>query len=163
MGLTAVSRGAHVRGVRPNDEGMLIMCDSELDDVTGGVAGGPSSGGGSLPVGGVRSARDEDATPLTPLEAANAWVIAQTPNDLGSDHGWAWSEDTEAFDYPGNIVYRHLCSRTGHVRHALGVIDVTSGKYHTLHSRDPLHVEASVLCPDCGDHGWIRDGKWVSA
>jgi len=32
-----------------------------------------------------------------------------------------------------------------------------------VHSLDPLHVEPSVLCRQCGDHGFIRDGKWVVA
>lgn len=37
----------------------------------------------------------------------------------------------------------------------------TSG--HTITSHDPLHVEGSLLCPaGCGDHGFIRQGKWVS-
>lgn len=31
-----------------------------------------------------------------------------------------------------------------------------------LHSLDPLHIEPSVLC-SCGDHGFIRDGRWVPA
>jgi hypothetical protein len=31
-----------------------------------------------------------------------------------------------------------------------------------LHSLDPLHIEPSLLC-GCGNHGWIRDGKWVPA
>lgn len=34
---------------------------------------------------------------------------------------------------------------------------------HTVHSEYPWHLEASLLCPECGLHGWIRDGKWVSA
>jgi hypothetical protein len=33
----------------------------------------------------------------------------------------------------------------------------------TLHSLDPLHIEPSVLCRACGDHGFIRDGRWVRA
>lgn len=35
---------------------------------------------------------------------------------------------------------------------------------HTLISIEPLHLEASVYWPDCcGMHGFIRDGRWVSA
>lgn len=33
----------------------------------------------------------------------------------------------------------------------------------TLHSVDPLHVEPSILCTVCGDHGFIREGRWVRA
>lgn len=28
---------------------------------------------------------------------------------------------------------------------------------------DPLTINPSVLCRRCGDHGFIRDGKWVPA
>jgi hypothetical protein len=34
---------------------------------------------------------------------------------------------------------------------------------HKLVSREPLHLEPSLLWPCCGLHGWVRDGKWVSA
>ncbi|MBD3783717.1 MAG: hypothetical protein IE926_12330 [Micrococcales bacterium] len=35
--------------------------------------------------------------------------------------------------------------------------------HHTVESRDPWHLEPSLLCPECGCHGWIRDGRWASA
>jgi hypothetical protein len=47
---------------------------------------------------------------------------------------------------------------------AYNLVDVTSGDYHTLVSEKPLHIEASLLCPQgCGAHGFIREGKWVAA
>lgn len=30
-------------------------------------------------------------------------------------------------------------------------------------SEDPLTLSPSLACRVCGDHGWIRDGKWVPA
>ena len=30
-------------------------------------------------------------------------------------------------------------------------------------SVDPLTVSPSLLCLDCGAHGWIKEGKWVPA
>lgn len=33
----------------------------------------------------------------------------------------------------------------------------------TLVSLEPLHIEPSLLCGVCGDHGFIRNGKWVPA
>lgn len=30
-------------------------------------------------------------------------------------------------------------------------------------SWDPLTIEPSVLCRICGDHGYIREGRWVPA
>jgi hypothetical protein len=32
----------------------------------------------------------------------------------------------------------------------------------TVESWEPLTIWPSVLC-SCGDHGWIRDGRWVTA
>ena len=37
-----------------------------------------------------------------------------------------------------------------------------AGARWTLVAYDPLTVAPSFLC-DCGDHGFIRDGKWVPA
>lgn len=34
---------------------------------------------------------------------------------------------------------------------------------HTLVSREPLHLEPSLLWRCCGLHGWVRGGKWRSA
>jgi hypothetical protein len=32
-----------------------------------------------------------------------------------------------------------------------------------LVSQDPITISPSLLCLSCGDHGFIRDGKWVPA
>lgn len=31
-----------------------------------------------------------------------------------------------------------------------------------LVSREPLHIEPSVLCLGCGHHGFVRSGRWES-
>lgn len=36
-----------------------------------------------------------------------------------------------------------------------------NGPDWTLVSMQPLHVEPSIHCITCGEHGWIREGKWV--
>jgi hypothetical protein len=33
----------------------------------------------------------------------------------------------------------------------------------TVVSREPLHLEPSLLCTSCGHHGFIRNGVWVNA
>lgn len=35
------------------------------------------------------------------------------------------------------------------------------GSGHTVVVDDPLTVTPSVLCRDCGLHGYIRQGRWV--
>lgn len=27
-------------------------------------------------------------------------------------------------------------------------------------SEDPLTIDPSILCPDCGTHGFVRAGRW---
>lgn len=34
---------------------------------------------------------------------------------------------------------------------------------HRIVSLEPLTVEGSIACPDCGLHGWAREGSWVAA
>jgi len=36
---------------------------------------------------------------------------------------------------------------------------------HTIVSRDPLTIRASLVCdePGCTWHGWVTDGRWVPA
>jgi hypothetical protein len=34
---------------------------------------------------------------------------------------------------------------------------------HTLVSREPLHLEPSLLWNCCGTHGFVRDGAWIPA
>jgi hypothetical protein len=36
------------------------------------------------------------------------------------------------------------------------------GKWQ-VEARDPLTLSPSLLCSSCGDHGFVRDGKWVRA
>lgn len=58
----------------------------------------------------------------------------------------------------GQHLIWHWCTGRGQARWALA----GTGN-HTLVNRDPLHLEPSLLWPCCGRHGFIRDGRWVSA
>lgn len=44
-----------------------------------------------------------------------------------------------------------------------GWIPVTGEYRWDVVSREPLTLNPSILCNACGAHGWIREGKWVSA
>jgi len=37
------------------------------------------------------------------------------------------------------------------------------GQGWTVLSEEPLTLEPSILCPNCGCHGFIREGRWISA
>jgi hypothetical protein len=34
---------------------------------------------------------------------------------------------------------------------------------HTVVAEEPVHLTPSLLCPECGLHGFIHDGRWVPA
>lgn len=66
--------------------------------------------------------------------------------------------------YPdGRIAFRHVCDRgeRGVIVCAPFLQTETGG--HQVVSRHPWTITPSILCPDCGTHGFVRDGQWVSA
>lgn len=65
------------------------------------------------------------------------------------------------------IAIEHVCTRprdgmTLRVAPFL-TADKPSQRGHQLLSEDPLTVSPSILCGDCGLHGFIRDGHWTDA
>jgi len=59
--------------------------------------------------------------------------------------------------------FSHVCTspRSGHTWRIAPLLQIGHG--HEVLSTHPLHIEASILCDDCGTHGWVRDGEWVPA
>lgn len=85
--------------------------------------------------------------------------------DLGDGHGLTW------------FGYRDISRAGAHVWHRTptgnsccgsvnfdvpGVTGVLKGAVWQVESRDPLTLSPSLLC-SCGDHGFIRAGRWVRA
>ena len=88
-------------------------------------------------------------------QAHEQWLEERCPNDLGDgNHRWGWINSPEG---RRNIFFLHRCEGG---RRVLGTIDTS---IHQLVAEDPLHVEPSILCTACGDHGFIRGGRWESA
>lgn len=65
---------------------------------------------------------------------------------------------------PHGILVRHECTRWPDDQEPDGefvkVIAPALAPAHVVHSLDPATVTASILCPDCGLHGWVTDGRW---
>lgn len=91
---------------------------------------------------------------MSDIEEHEAWLRERCPNSLGGDRSWGWITNKAAGRR--DVFYLHRCN--GEL--ALGTIDTS---IHQLVSEEPLHVEPSILCGQCGDHGFIRDGRWESA
>lgn len=74
-------------------------------------------------------------------------------------YGWLTNEPTPTF--------WHWCKALEDVPSELKVHDgcwVAAGtSAHTLVSREPLHLEPSLLWKCCGLHGWVRNGQWEPA
>ena len=64
-----------------------------------------------------------------------------------------------ALHYPsGEIGIGHTCKTVDGVTL---IIAPLLDPAHVIESLDPLTVSPSILCPDCGLHGFIRSGVWV--
>lgn len=44
-----------------------------------------------------------------------------------------------------------------------GVARQDGKAYWTMESETPLTLSPSLLCTACGDHGWVRAGRWEPA
>lgn len=82
--------------------------------------------------------------------------------DLG---GGVWASWDPAWGDGEHPSIWHWCSRKNWADRPLysGPRWAVAGtRLHLVESRDPLHLEPSLLWSDCcGKHGWIRDGRWV--
>lgn len=92
--------------------------------------------------------------------ASDEWV------DLGNDHSYqivrldgpaAGADDGKIC----GVWVRHTCAK--HTEPDGSFIPVLGPNAWTMTSESPLTLEPSLLRTDCGDHGFIRDGKWVVA
>jgi hypothetical protein len=73
------------------------------------------------------------------------------------------AEGKHVLFYPdGAVRFEHRCDRS---HRAAGVIvcapALQIGNGHTVVTRDPLTIVASILCSDCGTHGFVTAGRWV--
>lgn len=88
--------------------------------------------------------------------------------DIGHDHSIEWVE------YEGDA---HAGLNDYHLRKdgtpCKGFLAIENGSWAkafedviptwTILQTDPLTLSPSILCRVCGDHGFIREGKWVPA
>lgn len=88
------------------------------------------------------------------------WEEEFFPYDLGDGvHRWGWLMSASN-PSDKNILWLHRCGD----KNVACWIDIASGERHTLVSEEPLTLEPSILCPiGCGDHGYVREGRWIAA
>ena len=66
--------------------------------------------------------------------------------------------------YPdGRVAFRHVCDRGERGVIVCAPFLQTESGGHQVVSRHPWAITPSILCPDCGTHGFVTDGNWVPA
>lgn len=92
-----------------------------------------------------------------------SWCVDQSfttstfiPHTLGESYRILWYPD-------GSAGFEHKCKMIDDETRLICAPKLMLGQGHEVITRDPLHIEASILCPDCNTHGWIRNGRWVDA
>lgn len=100
--------------------------------------------------------------------------------DIGHDHSmryFRWSPDRELNpQYDGipdepkaGIIIDHKkpdgteCSGVCHFDTPVMQKVFPEANHWQVESWDPLTMSPSILCRTCGDHGFIREGRWVPA
>lgn len=79
------------------------------------------------------------------------WAVGQVPRH------WVGNE------FHGIVLFEHICDR-GERGVIICAPALQIGAGHTLTgSPEGPTVRASILCPDCGTHGFITDGRWADA
>ena len=93
--------------------------------------------------------------------------LSGTSSDLGADHAITLAINTD-YDTVGCFIFHYRedgipCSQRI-------FFDVPELGDHwqdyprwNVESWEPLTISPAVECPDCGDRGFLRDGKWVAA
>lgn len=83
-------------------------------------------------------------------------LYPETPIPLSRDIYYCFVEWEGGLRVP---VLAHVCTQSGTPRWMW-----RSANLHTVMSREPLHLEASIGWTECcGRHGFIRGGKWEPA
>lgn len=80
--------------------------------------------------------------------------VTRLTNDIY--YGWV--------DGHANPVFWHGCAPVNPELTASGTRWIAANaEGHQMVTREPLHLEPSLLWTCCGLHGFVREGKWVSA
>ena len=81
--------------------------------------------------------------------------------------GWERADDLgpiTVLRYPGGeIRIQHACRVVDGTQLVVAPALQLEAGGHVVESIDPLTVRPSILCPDCGLHGFILAGAWSPA
>lgn len=67
------------------------------------------------------------------------------------------------FMQDGTVRAAHDCKMVGVNKRLRCAPALMIGQGHTVVKRGPLTIVASILCTDCGLHGFVTNGAWIPA
>lgn len=70
-------------------------------------------------------------------------------------------DDKCLLEYPdGSVRFQHVCYRpsSGYTLIHAPRLQLDGG--HTITRNNPITVTPSIMCDDCGTHGFVTDGVW---
>ena len=92
-------------------------------------------------------------TPPTDWPSLETVGVTRLTDDIY--YGW-WEDDA-------NPTFWHWCVTGARSLDGGPRWEGAGTNNHTLVSREPLHLEPSLLWNCCGLHGFVRDGNWIPA
>ena len=87
------------------------------------------------------------------IDIGHGVTIQRTENQAGELWGWIETHPHQQTGEP--------CS--GSIAAAGGPGDKGGYATWTVECLDPLTLSPSILCRDCGHHGFVKAGKWIPA
>lgn len=100
------------------------------------------------------SARIENAVIAEPFLVLAGWERSVfIPNPGGPTYRLLYYPD-------GQVAFEHRCDR-GDRGVVICAPMLRLGAGHSITQEDPVTISPSILCPDCGTHGFIQNGRWT--
>jgi hypothetical protein len=74
-----------------------------------------------------------------------------------------YREPDAALDEPGTYRFEHPCKPVAPDENLVAAPVLDPDEFEISGSGDEVSVVPSILCPDCGTHGVVTDGRWTAA
>lgn len=95
------------------------------------------------------------------LRRGNGDMIDATPWGEADDSVYVGAGHALVF-FPDEVLFSHICDRGDRgILRCAPALQIANGGHQI--DRASLTVHPSILCPDCGTHGFVTNGRWTDA